>query len=114
VRCFFGLIFVAVLAVAGAGEKPLEWDAGGEAVSMGEDRQFADMSNRIRAILSESNTSPSLQATVLADLIAALLARFEGRRIFLGNPLRLRDRPLCEGIPAAEKTGSRAEGQAWD
>ena len=44
---------------------------------MDEDRQFADMSNRIRAIVRESNTSPSLQAPVLADLIAALLARFQ-------------------------------------
>ena len=47
-------------------------------MSMDEDRQFADISNRIRAILRESNTRPSLQAVVLADLIAALLARFEG------------------------------------
>jgi hypothetical protein len=38
---------------------------------MDEDRQFADMSNRIRAILRESNASPSLQATVLADVVAA-------------------------------------------
>lgn len=44
---------------------------------MDEDKQFADISNRIRTILGECNTSPSLQAIVLADLIAALLCRFE-------------------------------------
>ena len=39
-----------------------------------EGRQLADMTNRLRAIMRELNGERSLQAFLLADLVAALLA----------------------------------------